>query len=271
MKGLVRAAVVALGLAVSLSACAPVVRSHIYYPEPLPAALEWPAAAPREVSIATADGLSLKGYYYPPREPGKHLIVFFHGNGGNRYTAARYAAPLMQEGDGLLIADYRGYGGNPGKPSETGLRADAAAFIAYGRTLQPGAPVYLFGHSLGGGVVLDAATREDIAGVITLGTFSSLSDMAPAYARPILPDRFDNRKAVTHLKASLLLIHGTADDVVPFAQGKALNDAATAANANVRFLQLKGADHHPDFARLAPSVLQQIGQMPFNDRNIHAQ
>lgn len=264
MKPVVRA-ILAVQAVTCLSACAPVVRSHIYLPDPLPASAQWPGEAPRKVSVTTADGLSLKGYYYPPREAGKRLIVFFHGNGGNRYVAARYAAPLAEQGDGLLIADYRGYGGNPGTPSEKGLRADAAAFVAYGRTLQPGAPIYLFGHSLGGGVALDAATREDIAGVVTLGTFTSLTAMAPAYARPIMPDRFDNLKAVTRIKVPLLLIHGTADDIIPFSEGEALKKAAFAANVRVRAIALTGANHHPDFTKLAPTVLGQMAQMPTSD------
>ncbi|BEV11263.1 alpha/beta fold hydrolase [Asticcacaulis sp. DW145] len=258
-------AILAVLAVTCLSACAPVVRSYVYLPDPLPASAQWPGEAPREVSVTTADGLNLKGYYYPPREAGKRLIVFFHGNGGNRYTAARYAAPLAAQGDGLLIADYRGYGDNPGTPSETGLRADAAAFLAYGRTLQPGAPVYLFGHSLGGAVVLEAATREDVAGVVTLGAFTTLSAMAPAYARPILPDRFDNLKAVTQIKAPLLVIHGTADDVIPFSEGQALSLAASSAHVRVRFMPLTGSDHHPDFTKLAPTVLGQMARMPTPD------
>ncbi len=270
MKPVVRAILAVLAVT-CLSACAPVVRSYIYLPDPLPVSAQWLGEAPREVSVTTADGLSLKGYYYPPRESGKRLIVFFHGNGGNRYTAARYAAPLAEQGDGLLIADYRGYGGNPGTPSETGLRADAAAFIAYGRTLQPGAPVYLFGHSLGGGVALDAATREEIAGVVTLGTFTSLTAMAPTYARAVMPDRFDNLKAVTQIKVPLLLIHGTADDIIPFSEGEALNTAAIAAKVRVRFITLTGSDHHPDFAKLAPVALGQMAQMPTKDWTTYAQ
>ncbi|ESQ79645.1 alpha/beta hydrolase [Asticcacaulis sp. YBE204] len=250
MKRLICAAL----LAISLTGCAPMVRQHIYYPEPMPAAFDWRGAEPQAISVTTTDGLTIKGYYYPPRDKTQPLVVFFHGNGGNGYYAARMAAPLTQNGSGLLVADYRGYGGNPGKPSETGLRQDAKAFIDLGRTLQPGAPLYLFGHSLGGAVALDAATREDIAGVITLGTFSSLSDMAPAYARAILPDRFDNRRNVTLIETPLLLIHGTADQTVPFSQGEALRDAATKAGVKVRFLKLDGAGHQVDFAKLAPLV-----------------
>ena len=137
----------------TLASCASAIRSRIYRPEPMPATVAWSGRAPEEVATTTADGLRLRGYYWPPQAAGGPLILFFHGQSGNRYTAARRAAPLAARG-GLLIASYRGYGDNPGKPSQDGLYADARAFLALARNLAPGSPIYPMGFSLGGAPAL---------------------------------------------------------------------------------------------------------------------
>src|SRR5260370_20139990 len=84
----------------------------------------------REVSLTTTEGLSLLSGYLPPREE-RPVIVYFHGNGGNiggrGYRLERFA----REGYGVLMAEYRGYGGNPGAPTETGLFDDARAGLDF--------------------------------------------------------------------------------------------------------------------------------------------
>src|SRR5688500_13960449 len=91
----------AVAAAMILASCASPVHSRIYRPEPMPASVSWTGPAPDEVTATTADGLSLRGYYWPPQTAGGDLILFFHGQSGNRYTAAHRAAPLAS-GGGLL-------------------------------------------------------------------------------------------------------------------------------------------------------------------------
>ncbi|ATQ42589.1 alpha/beta hydrolase [Caulobacter mirabilis] len=251
----------AAALTLSAPACADPIRDRIYLPEPMPkAAPAWAGRAPREVVATTADGLTLKGYWWPPETADAEVVVFFHGNAGNRATAAKMAEPLIEGGRGLLIADYRGYGGNPGKPTQEGLFADGEAFMALARSLAPQARTYVFGYSLGGAVALEMASRHEVAGVITLGAFATLAEVAPAFARPFLPDRFDNRAAILRVDEPVLLIHGTADEVIPFPQARELKTVA--AGRKVRLLRLDGADHHPDFRQLAPMVWKNIAEMP---------
>src|SRR4028119_486409 len=126
-KTLLLQLVAAMALVLALTSCASTVRSRIYLPEPMPAEVAWSGRAPDEVKAATADGLTLRGYYWPPPEAGGDLILFFHGQSGNRYTAARMAAPLAA-GGGLLVASYRGYGDTPGQRPETGAYHPAPAF-----------------------------------------------------------------------------------------------------------------------------------------------
>jgi fermentation-respiration switch protein FrsA (DUF1100 family) len=242
----------------ALASCASTVRSHIYRPEPMPASISWSGRAPDEVTATTADGLKLRGYYWPPQSVGGDLILFFHGQSGNRYKAARMAEPLAA-GGGLLVASYRGYGDNPGEPNESGLYADARAFLSLARTLAPKSRVYLFGFSLGAAPALHTAAEEEVAGVVILGAFTGLEDVAPPIARAILPDHFDNRAAIARVAEPILILHATADEVVPFAQAEALQ---ALARDRVRLLRVEGTGHAVDFNILAPTIWENIRVMP---------
>jgi uncharacterized protein len=248
----------ATAVLLTLASCASSVRSRIYLPEPMPADVSWSGRAPYEVTATTTDGLTLRGYYWPPQSAGEDVILFFHGQSGNRYTAARMAAPLAG-GGGLLVASYRGYGDNPGEPNEAGLYADARAFLALARKLAPASRVYVFGFSLGGAAALHVAAEEEVAGVVLLGAFAALEDVTPRMARGMLPDRFDNRAAIARVAEPILILHWTGDEVVPFAQAKALQAAAP---QRMRLLRLEGAGHGADFETLAPVVWENIRQMP---------
>ena len=233
--------------------------SRIYRPDPLPSvAPAWTSPAPVDVAVETSDGLALHGYYWAPTRPDANLVVFFHGNGGNRVTAAQMAEPLRRDGSGLLVASYRGYGDNPGRPSQEGLFRDGAAFLAKARALAPGRPIVLFGYSLGGAVALQLAADEKVRGVVTLGAFASLRDVAPVLARGLLTGIYDNRTTIGRVDEPVLLLHGTADEVLPIEQAQVLQAAARRA----RLLRLDGAAHHVSFVELAPIVAENIAQMP---------
>jgi fermentation-respiration switch protein FrsA (DUF1100 family) len=248
----------AAAMVLALASCASTVRSRIYRPEPMPSSVSWSGRAPEEVTATTADGLTLRGYYWPPPSVGGDLILFFHGQSGNRYTAARLAAPLAA-GGGLLVASYRGYGDNPGQPDEPGLYADARAFLALARRLAPNSRIYLLGFSLGAAPALHTAAEEEVAGVVTVGAFAGLRDVAPPIARGVLPDRFDNRAAIARVAEPILLIHATADEVVPFAQAEELRALAP---HNARLLRMEGTGHAVDFDFLSPIVWENIHLMP---------
>ena len=250
--------VVAFSVMLALASCASTVRSRIYLPEPMPTDVSWAGRAPDEVVAITTDGLTLRGYYWPPQSLDGDVMLFFHGKSGNRYTAARMAAPLAA-GGGLLVASYRGYGDNPGEPNEPGLYADARAFFSLARKLAPNSRIYLFGFSLGAAPALHVAAEEEVAGVVLLGAFAALKEVAPPMARGVLPDRFDNRATIARVAEPILLLHGTADEVVPFAQAKELQAAAP---QRMRLLRLEGAGHGTDFETLAPGIWENIRQMP---------
>jgi fermentation-respiration switch protein FrsA (DUF1100 family) len=208
------------------------------------------------LEVTTTDGLKLNGIGV--RSRGKPTLLIFHGNGSSAADTFRWFAPLITEGYGVIAAEYRGYSANPGQPDEAGLAADADAFFAVARAKAAGGPVWVVGHSLGGGVALGLARRQKLDAVITIGTFTRLRAVAPKVARAFVPDAYRNIDTVPLLDEPWFLIHGTADDVVPASEAKALYDAAVIAKTNGAAFVLKGAGHHPDGTILA-SIFAVIG------------
>lgn len=246
--------------ATALTACAGIVRDRIYRPSDVVAAPAWQERAPLAVSVRTSDGIELSGLLWEPVAPQRDIIVYFHGNGGSLYRDAVRAEPLAAGGRGVLMTSYRGFSGNPGRPSEAGLVLDAQAFTDFARSRLPaGGHLYLFGHSLGGAVALSEAERRPVDGIATLGAFTRLADAAPPLVRGILPDRYDNLARIARPGPPVILFHGTADAIIPYAHGERL---AVAGGARARLVPLDGGGHHVDMARLAPLVWRSLAQAP---------
>ena len=186
----------------------------------------------REVTLTTADGLSLLSWYRPP-PAGAPVLVYFHGTGGHLGDRANRMMRFAQEGLGVLMLEYRGYGGNPGSPSEQGLYADADAALGFltGHEGIAASRLVLYGESLGSAVAVHEAATRKIAALILEASFTRLADPA-AYRYPFAPvslllrDRFDSLSAIAAIKAPLLVLHGEHDEVVPIRFGRALFAAA---------------------------------------------
>jgi fermentation-respiration switch protein FrsA (DUF1100 family) len=238
----------ALLIAAALPGCG-VVHNHIYYPPHAPlTAVDLPARG-QLITVTTRDGLTLTGAAVPASGDHPTLLVF-HGNAGSAAGTLKWFAPLIARGYGVVAAEYRGYAGNPGRPDEQRLEADADAFHAEAERLAAGRPVFVIGHSLGGGVAFGLARRHRLDALITVGTFTRLRAMAPRIARAFVTDRFDNLAGVATLDEPLFLIHGTADDTVPASEAKALAAAARSAHKPGIAFVLEGAGHHPDAATI---------------------
>jgi hypothetical protein len=129
-------------------------RSLLYFPSHVYVPLSEAHAdrSMKEFPVKTTDGIDLRGWYSPATSK-PFTFVFFHGNGDSLYTASDVADPYIAAGYGFLIAEYRGYSGLPGKPTEAGLYADGRAYM-YGLMAQgvKSENIILFGHSLGTGV-----------------------------------------------------------------------------------------------------------------------
>lgn len=196
-------------------------RSLIYYPDKtLPDLPTGPGAD--FIQVTTRDGLSLKGWY-SPAEPGRHTILYFHGNAGSIEQRLPLFDAHIKAGYGVLMAEYRGYGGNPGHPSEQGLYHDARAYLDYLLSAQniPPGRIVLYGESIGTGPAIQLAYEHpDLAAVLLITPFASLSDVARR-ALPIIPlkgllkDRFDNIAKVQDLPMPLYFFIAEADEFIP--------------------------------------------------------
>jgi fermentation-respiration switch protein FrsA (DUF1100 family) len=238
-------------LAAAPSARAGSVHDRIYPAPTAPLSLAGLPHGAQLIRVRSSDGLDLAGIAIPGRE-GMPTLLVLHGNGSSAADAATWLAPLAAQGYGIVAAEYRGYSGNPGKPGEAGLLADAEAFFAFAKA--QGGPVWVLGHSLGGGVAFDLALRERLDALVTVGAFTRLRAMAPGLARIFVPNDYDNLSAVGQLDEPYFLVHGSADATVSSSEGKKLHDAAGAAKrTGIAFLIL-GAGHKPEGAQVAAIV-----------------
>jgi uncharacterized protein len=207
-------------------------RHLLYFPDRTrPALGELAPLGFREVTVTTADGLSLLSWYLPPRE-GRPVIAYFHGNGGHIGYRAGRLPRFVREAYGVLILEYRGYGGNPGTPTEAGLYADGAAALDFLQRdgIRP-SRLALYGESLGSGVAVYLAAQREIGALILEAPFTSVAEVAQYHysfvpAALLLQDRFDSMSRIGNVKAPILILHGDRDRVVPVRFGRALFDAA---------------------------------------------
>jgi len=241
-------------------------RRLVYFPDSshVPPAGEVIAGA-RDVTLHTADGLELGAWFVPadPTEDTGMAVLVAPGNGGNRAGRAELAEELSGRGLAVLLMDYRGYGGNPGSPSEDGLAADADAGAEALEDLGfPADSTLYFGESLGTGVVAALQARRPPAGVVLRSPFTELADVGAHHypwlpVRALLRDRFP---VMDHLAASdvpVTVIYGQRDSVVPTELSARVADHAPSLAERVVF---DGADHN-DAVMFGPEVADAVARL----------
>jgi hypothetical protein len=202
-----------------------------------------PRAAP--VTLATADGLSLLAWQAKPAAPDAPVMVYFHGNAGHIGHRGDKLRPYLDAGWGLLLPEYRGYGGNAGSPTEHGLYADARAALdlVQAQGVPPGR-ILLYGESLGAAVAVQMATERPVGAVVLEAPFASLGASAQYHypyvpARWLVLDRYDSLAKIARIGAPLLILHGERDTITPARFGRQLFDAA-AEPKEARFFPVAG-------------------------------
>ncbi|HZA84086.1 MAG TPA: alpha/beta hydrolase [Actinomycetes bacterium] len=193
--------------------------------------------------------------------PGPAVLVC-NGNGGNRSLRAPLAAALSRMGLAVLLFDYRGYGGNPGHPTEAGLAADARAALDYltGRPEVDPARVVYFGESLGAAVALRLATERPPAALVLRSPFASLAEVGQLHY-PLVPvslllrDRYDSAALAGRLAAPLLVVAGGRDRIIPASHSRRLFAAAPQPK---RLVVLDGADHNDHDLLAGPRLLAEV-------------
>ena len=237
-------------------------RRLIYFPTsgPLPPASEVLPNG-RDVVIRTDDGLDLAAWYFPV-DGGGPAVLMCHGNGGDRAMRAPLAAALNRMGMSVLLLDYRGFGGNPGRPTEEGLAADARAAQSW-LAAQPGVEeMVYFGESLGAAVVVGLAVERPPDAMVLRSPFTSLADVAGVHypwlpVRFLLMDRYPSIEKIASVRAPLLVIAGDRDDIVPESMSRRLFDAAEGPK---RYVVVPGAGHNDADLLAGPRMVDAIGR-----------
>lgn len=205
------------------------------------------AGKAEEIWLQTSDRIRINACYY--FHPDSHrVLLWFHGNAENIGYCLDQQRQVAEAGINVLTVEYRGYGKSAGKPDEAGVYRDADAGYDYllNHRQFRAADIFVYGHSLGGAVAVDLASRRPCAGVIVQSSFTS----APAMARRMFPipligtmmkSRFDSREKIRGVRAPVLIVHGTKDRVVPFEMGQELFQAAPEPKS---FYAVEGAGHN---------------------------
>ncbi|TVQ19016.1 MAG: alpha/beta fold hydrolase [Leptolyngbya sp. DLM2.Bin15] len=195
----------------------------------------------------------VQGWWIPSDRPHGPTVLYLHGNGINMGANVNAAARFHALGLSVFMIDYRGYGESSGGfPSEQRVYEDADRAWHYLTDQRQIAPeqMVLYGHSLGGAIAIELATRHpDVGGLVIESSFTSMREMvtrATVYDRLfpidwILTQRFDSLTKVRSLTSPVIYIHGTADPVVPPDLSAVLHDA-TAAPAEL--VWIPEADHN---------------------------
>lgn len=170
-------------------------------------------------NVRTSDGLSIK-CLYRPASTGMPTLLIFHGNGDTVMGSAVIAAPLIELGYGAMLAEFRGYGGNPGSPDEAGLYRDGDAARRFlddqGIVANK---IVVVGYSLGSGIASEIASQAPVGALVLISPFTSVPDAAGQHfpwlpTRLLMRDRFATIERLGSIHAPLLLIHGEADQIV---------------------------------------------------------
>jgi fermentation-respiration switch protein FrsA (DUF1100 family) len=241
-------------------------RRLLYLPDPVPADRErWGAADMALLEVRTEDGLTLTGWHRGPREPGRPTVALFHGNAGHLGLRSFKARQFINAGYGVLLASYRGWGGNPGRPTEAGLYRDARAFLdrlsGLGVAEQR---LVVYGESLGTGVAVQMATERAVRAVVLEAPYTTIPDVGAkrfpfAPVRTLMRDRFDSLSKIGGIRAPLLIVHGERDRTVPVRLGRRLFAAAVEPK---RAVWLPQAGHNDVFDHGAGrAVLEFLGEV----------
>jgi pimeloyl-ACP methyl ester carboxylesterase len=241
-------------------------RRLIYLPDAAavaPAGQVLPGA--RDVELTTADGLRLGAWLMPPSGPDRGFVVLSApGNAGNRAGRAGLVAALSDAGFTVLAIDYRGYGGNPGRPTEEGLAHDlrpAHGFlVASGWSSQR--MIYL-GESLGCAAVVALADRHPPAGLVLRSPFTDLPAVAARHypflpVRAMLWDRLPVADLVARIDVPTVIVYGDADSIVPPEQSR---QVAERAAGPVEVVRVEGADHNDAILAEGPPLVGAVAEL----------
>jgi fermentation-respiration switch protein FrsA (DUF1100 family) len=207
----------------------------------------------KDLRIPTSDGVTLHGWWLEHPDA-RGQVIYFHGNGGNLSLWLDAFVDIQRRGFSVLAVDYRGYGASAGSPSEKGLYLDGEATTQYfaEHLRRERLPTIYWGRSLGSAVAAYAASRRVPDALILESPFPDVRTLFAG--NPVMLGlsvfatyRFAASEHLESYRGPLLVIHGDADSVIPFAAGRKVFDRAPTSQKT--FIVLKNADHNEMYAR----------------------
>jgi alpha-beta hydrolase superfamily lysophospholipase len=200
-------------------------------------------------SAETGEAVRLHGLWLPQADAAAPVLLYLHGARWDVRGSAHRMRRMHELGYAVLGIDYRGFGqSSKALPSEDFAHEDALAAWRWLAGQHPGVPRHLFGHSLGGAIAVRlAAEVPDAAGLIVEGSFPSMAEVVGSFkwgwlpVSPLITQRFDAASRIGRVRAPVLVVHGSEDQLISPDLGRALYERAPAPK---RWLLVDGGSHH---------------------------
>ena len=186
----------------------------------------------KKVKINTSDGLDLLGWFHKKDLKKFKTIIYFHGNAGKLENRIHKLNHFKDMDVNFLIIAWRGFSGNDGKPSEESLYIDGNSAIKWLKNLGLSEKdIIIYGESLGTGVATEIAKNNNFAGLVLETPFTSMIEAAKNFypyipVRILLKDKYENDKKIMNINIPVFVMHGEADQIVPFWMGKKIYEMA---------------------------------------------
>jgi fermentation-respiration switch protein FrsA (DUF1100 family) len=183
-----------------------------------------------EISIETSDKIHIQALYFKQSEQSKKLVIYFHGNAGNLYGRIDESLKIFNCGCDVLLLGYRGFGKSEGKPDEAGVYTDGQCIYDYAITKlgYTSENIILYGRSLGTAVAIHTAQNKILRGIILITPLSTAEDFARAKNlgsfTSVAKNKFASIDKLKNITCPMLIIHGTSDEVIPYALGRKVFD-----------------------------------------------
>lgn len=237
----------------------------LFYPAKLPSDFRFQFSHRAEEFRVRVGNEDIHSLFFPEPQS-QQLLLYFHGNAGNLGDWGHVAAFLAQQlKTNVWIFDYPGFGLSTGKiSSEDQLIRIGEAFADAIQKNGKFDSVVLYGRSIGSGIAAQVAghwqgDRPRLAGLILETPYRSLDslvhDYAPWFPRFLLKYHFKSDQALAQFSSPILILHGDADEIIPFHQGESLAETLS-THGSVTFTQIAGGHHNnlPD----RPEYLQAL-------------
>jgi fermentation-respiration switch protein FrsA (DUF1100 family) len=195
-----------------------------------------------------------------PEKEAKGIVLYFHGN-GEVAEDLDYLLPFFRQAKlGLFLIEYPGFGHAPGSPSEKEIYQTALEAYDWAKKGFPNLPIVAAGWSLGSSAAAYIASEREVAHLLMLSAMTSMKEVIK-HLIPFVPDfllkgnEFETTRFLQKVRAPVTLIHGEADDLVPFSMGQRLKEIL---GDRARFVPIRGASHNDLFFLGAPQIEEEI-------------